>query len=547
MGKSKKKAGRKKSEAKTAARPEKAAVPSHAADSDASPPTDEATDVARPNGPEPSGAMPSAPDAAHPAPDDVPHAESPEHRTQDPIASADAGRTSAPAAPAGVVASRPSPQAPGANADLARRRAAAVAPGVASAAPLYAAHAEGAELWDVEGRRYIDFAGGIAVLNTGHRHPAVAAAASEQAARFTHTSFQVVPYEAYVALAERLNALAPGHAPKKTLLVTTGAEAVENAIKIARIATGRPGVIAFAGGYHGRTLLTLGLTGKVAPYKTDAGPFPPDIWRAPLPDARAGVTVDHCLAQIETLFRTDAQPDRIAAILLEPVLGEGGYYPVPADMWRALRDLADRHGILLIADEVQSGFGRTGRWFGVEHSGVVPDLITVAKSLAGGWPLAGVIGRADVMDRVPPGGLGGTYGGHPVACAAALAVIDTIEAEGLLDRATRIGETLRAAFADIAGRIAPYRVWDIRGLGAMVAVELVTDFDTARPDAALTKAICTEALSRGLILLPCGMHGNAIRVMVPLTASDGIIDEGLRIFEAALAAALANEERIAAE
>ena len=441
----------------------------------------------------------------------------------------------------------PATQGRDGNAALSARRAAAVARGVVSAMPFHADRAEGAELWDVEGRRFIDFAGGIAVLNTGHRHPDVMAAALAQAERFTHTAFQVAPYESYVALAERLNALAPGDHPKKTLLVTTGAEAVENAVKIARIATGRPGVVAFTGGYHGRTLLTLGLTGKVAPYKVDAGPFPADIFRAPLPDARSGTTVDQCIAQVETLFLTDAQPDRIAAILLEPVLGEGGYHPVPPEMWRALRTLADRHGILLIADEVQSGIARTGRWFAVEHSGVVPDLITVAKSLAGGWPLAGVIGRAEVMDAVPPGGLGGTYAGNPVACAAALAVLDVIEREGLLARATAIGETIRHAFADIAGRIAPYRMWDIRGLGAMIAAEFVTDFDTARPDPALAKAICAHALDRGLILLTCGMHGNAIRVMVPLVASDALIAEGLAIFEEALAAAVADEDRMAAE
>lgn len=427
------------------------------------------------------------------------------------------------------------------NAALLARREAAVARGVASAAPIFADRAENAELWDVEGRRYIDFAGGIAVLNTGHRHPAVIAAAKAQEDRFTHTSFQVVPYEPYVALAERLNALAPGDAPKKTLLVTTGAEAVENAVKIARTATGRPGVIAFNGSYHGRTLLTLGLTGKVTPYKKDAGPFPADIFRAPMPDARAGVTVDDALRALETLFLTDAQPDRVAAIIIEPVLGEGGYIPVPFEMLRALRAICDRHGILLIADEIQAGFGRTGAWFAIEHSGVVPDLITVAKSMAGGYPLAGVIGRAEVMDSVAPGGLGGTYGGNPVACAAALAAIDALEGEGLLARATAMGETFRTRLSEIGARTAPYRMWDIRGLGAMLAVEFVTDFDTAQPDAALAKSVISHALGRGLILLGCGMHGNAVRIMVPLTASDALIEEGLDLFEAALADAIAAE------
>ncbi len=424
------------------------------------------------------------------------------------------------------------------NADLLARRQAAVARGVASAAPVFAAHAENAELWDVEGRRYIDFAGGIAVLNTGHRHPKVIEAAKAQEDHYTHTSFQVVPYEPYVALAEKLNSLAPGDAPKKSLLVTTGAEAVENAVKIARAYTGRPGVIAFTGGYHGRTLLTLGMTGKISPYKKDVGPFPADIFRAPFPSARDGITVEDALTGLENLFLTDAQPDRVAAIIIEPVLGEGGYIPVPFEMLQALRAICDKHGILLISDEIQAGFARTGTWFAIEHSGVVPDLITVAKSMAGGYPIAGVIGRADVMDAMAPGGLGGTYGGNPVACAAALAAIEAIETEGLLARSTALGERFRAAFAEIGARTAPFRMWDIRGLGAMLAVEFVTDFETAKPDAALTKSVCAHALKRGLILLACGMHGNALRIMVPITASDAIIEEGLAIFEAALADAV---------
>ncbi|MGR3368812.1 MAG: 4-aminobutyrate--2-oxoglutarate transaminase [Sagittula sp.] len=427
------------------------------------------------------------------------------------------------------------------NAALLARREAAVARGVASAAPVFADRAENAELWDVEGNRFIDFAGGIAVLNTGHRHPDVIAAAKAQEDRFTHTSFQVVPYEPYVALAEKLNALAPGDFPKKSLLVTTGAEAVENAVKIARAATGRPGVIAFTAGYHGRTLLTLGLTGKVSPYKRDVGPFPTDLYRVPFPSQRDNITVADSIRALETLFLTDAQPDRVAAIILEPVLGEGGYHPVPAELFQALRAICDREGILLISDEIQAGFGRTGTWFAVEHSGVAPDLITVAKSMAGGYPIAGVIGRADVMDAMAPGGLGGTYGGNPVACAAALAAIEAIESEGLLARSTAMGEAMRARFADMGARVAPYRMWDIRGIGAMLAVEFVTDFETATPDAALTKAVVAHALKRGLILLACGMHGNAVRIMVPLTASDAIIDEGMAIFEAALAAAMADQ------
>lgn len=425
------------------------------------------------------------------------------------------------------------------NAQLVARREAAVARGVASATQIFAEYAENAELWDVEGNRYVDFAGGIAVLNTGHRHPSVIAAAKAQEDKYTHTSFQVVPYEPYVALAEKLNELAPGSHAKKSLLVTTGAEAVENAVKIARAATGRPGVIAFTGGYHGRTLLTLGMTGKISPYKKDVGPFPSDIFRAPFPSQRDGITVKDALTGLQNLFLTDAQPERIAAIIIEPVLGEGGYTPVPFEMLRALRDICDTHGIMLIADEIQAGFGRTGKWFAIEHSGVIPDLITVAKSMAGGYPIAGVIGRAEIMDAVIPGGLGGTYGGNPVACAAALAAINAIDEEGLLERSTDLGEVFRARFAEIGARVAPYRVWDIRGLGAMIAVEFVTDFETAKPDAALTKAVVAHALKRGLILLACGMHGNALRIMVPLTASDEVIAEGIAIFEDALADAVA--------
>lgn len=428
------------------------------------------------------------------------------------------------------------------NEALVARRNTSVARGVASATPIFAKHADNAELWDVEGNRYLDFAGGIAVLNTGHRHSKVIAAAKAQEDHYTHTSFQVVPYEPYIALAEKLNALAPGDFPKKSLLVTTGAEAVENAVKIARAVTGRPGIIAFTGGYHGRTLLTLGMTGKVSPYKKDVGPFPSDIFRAPFPSVRDGITVQDALIGLENLFLTDAQPERIAAIIIEPVLGEGGYTPVPFEMLTALREICDKHGIMLIADEIQAGFGRTGTWFAIEHSGVVPDLITVAKSMAGGYPIAGVIGRAEVMDAVIPGGLGGTYGGNPVACAAALAAIEAIEEEGLLARSTALGETFRARFAEIGARVAPFRMWDIRGLGAMLAVEFVTDFDTATPDAALTKSVVAHALKRGLILLSCGMHGNALRIMVPLTASDDIIEEGLAIFEAALSDALAEAQ-----
>ncbi len=420
------------------------------------------------------------------------------------------------------------------NASLHERRAAAVPRGVANATSIYAARAENAELWDVEGRRYIDFAGGIAVLNTGHRHPKVMAAADCQAERFTHTSFQVVPYESYIALAERLNALAPGDFTKKTIFLTTGAEAIENAVKIARAATGRPGVIAFSGGYHGRTIMTLGLTGKVIPYKHKFGPFPGDIFRAPFPNALHGINVENALAALDLLFRTDAEPERVAAMVIEPVQGEGGYYIAPFEFLRALREICDARGILLVSDEIQSGFARTGKWFAIEHSGVVPDLITVAKSLAGGFPLSGVIGRADIMDAVPPGGLGGTYGGNPVACAAGLAAVQAIEEEGLLERSLKLGARMMARLEEIAAsNWMPY-IAEVRGLGAMVSFELVKDRATRAPDPELTGALTRRATANGLILLSCGLYGNVVRIMVPITASDTIVEEGLDIIEQSL-------------
>jgi len=420
------------------------------------------------------------------------------------------------------------------NASLHERRMAAVPRGVSNATAIYAGRAENAELWDIEGRRYIDFAGGIAVLNTGHRHPKVMAAADAQAERFTHTSFQVVPYEPYIALAERLNALAPGDFAKKTVFFTTGAEAIENAVKIARAATGRPGVIAFTGGYHGRTLMTLGLTGKISPYKQKFGPFPTDIFRAPFPNALHGISVEDALAALDLLFRTDADPERIAAMVIEPVQGEGGYYIAPFEFLQELRRICDQRGILLIADEIQSGFARAGKWFAIEHSGVVPDLIAVAKSLAGGFPLAGVIGRAEIMDAVPPGGLGGTYGGNPVACAAAIAAVQAIEEEGLLERSRELGARMVARLQEIAAsNWLPY-ISEVRGLGAMVSFELVKDRSTGAPNPELTVALTRKAAENGLILLSCGLYGNVVRIMVPITASDAIVDEGLDIIERSL-------------
>jgi 4-aminobutyrate aminotransferase/(S)-3-amino-2-methylpropionate transaminase len=411
------------------------------------------------------------------------------------------------------------------NAALMARREAAVPRGVGHAYAIFAARAENAEVFDVEGRRYIDFAGGIAVLNTGHRHPAVIEAVKAQLDHYTHTCFQVLPYEPYVALAERLNALAPGNFAKKTMFLTTGAEAIENAIKIARAATGRPGVIAFGGGYHGRTLLTLGLTGKVAPYKTGFGPFPADVFHAAFPDAARGVSIADSMASIEAIFRNDIEAARVAAIIIEPVQGEGGFNIAPPELFRRLRELCDSNGILLIADEIQTGAGRTGTWFAVEQMGVAPDLITMAKSMAGGFPISAVIGRADVMDAPAAGGLGGTYAGSPLGCAAGLAVLEVFQRENLLQRARQVGERLSSGLTALAQRHPG--IWAVRGLGAMVAFELCRNGDPHQPDAELAKQIVAEAARRGLILLTCGTWGNVVRIMVPLTASDALLDEGL--------------------
>jgi 4-aminobutyrate aminotransferase/(S)-3-amino-2-methylpropionate transaminase len=422
------------------------------------------------------------------------------------------------------------------NASLQARREAAVPRGVGIAHPVYAAHAENAELWDEDGQRYVDFAGGIAVLNTGHRHPKVIAAVEAQLARLTHTCFQVTPYESYIALAERLNAIAPIEGPTKTIFLTTGAEALENAIKIARAATGRPGIITFAGGYHGRTLLTMAMTGKVLPYKRHFGPMPGEIYHAPFPFEPFGVTVADTLRAIDMLFRADIEPSRVAAIVIEPVQGEGGFIPAPTELLQALRRLCDQHGILLIADEVQTGFGRTGRMFGIEHSGVKPDIMTVAKSLAGGFPLSGVIGRASVMDAPEPGGLGGTYAGNPLACAAALAVLDVIESENLVQRANDIGAAMTTALHRIAARNDVVPIAAIRGPGAMIAFDIVKERGGYAPDPEATRRVLTRARENGLILLSCGVHANAIRLLVPLTVSEAVLGEGLAALEIALAA-----------
>ena len=416
------------------------------------------------------------------------------------------------------------------NSDLAARREAAIPRGIASMTRVFAERAENAEVWDVEGRRFVDFAGGIAVLNTGHRHPKVMEAVARQSERFTHTAFQVMAYESYVELAERLNALVPIQGAK-TLLMNSGAEAVENAIKIARAYTGRSAVIAFTGAFHGRSLLTLGLTGKILPYKAKFGPFPAEIYHAPFPMEHHGISEAQSLSALEWLFRSDVEPECVSAMIVEPVQGEGGFYVAPESFMKALREICDKHGIVLICDEIQTGFARTGKMFAVEHYGIEPDIIAMAKSLAGGFPLSAITGKAAIMDAPDPGGLGSTYGGSPLGCAAASAVIDVIEEERLCERSLALGERIKNRIARWQTRNDTLPIGDIRGLGSMVAFELVTERGTHTPDAAATKALVAKAEENGLVLLSCGVFGNAIRILVPLTASDELVEEGLGIIE----------------
>jgi 4-aminobutyrate aminotransferase len=419
------------------------------------------------------------------------------------------------------------------NTALAARRSAAIARGVGVSSPLFATSAKNAELWDAEGRRYIDFAAGIAVLNTGHGHPRVVEAVKAQIDAFSHTCHQVVPYETYVELAEKLNQAVPGDFAKKTIFATTGAEAVENAIKIARHYTGRTAIIAFKGGFHGRTFMGMALTGKVQPYKAGFGPMPGDVWHVPYPMAPHGMTTADAMEAIEGLFKADVDPARVAAIILEPVQGEGGFYPAPAELMRALRSLCDTHGIVLIADEVQTGFARTGKLLAMEHYDVAADLTTMAKSLAGGFPLSAVTGRAEIMDAPQPGGLGGTYGGSPLGIAAALAVLDVIRDEDLCKRAATLGTRLKSRLAGLQNEVP--EIADIRGPGFMVAAEFIAPNGTPLP--ALTTAIRDEAMARGLILLTCGVYGNVIRFLSPITIEDAVFDEALDIVSDAIRAA----------
>ncbi len=420
------------------------------------------------------------------------------------------------------------------NADLAKRRETAISRGVGMTTQIYADRALNAEVWDVEGNRYIDFAAGIAVVNTGHRHPKVMEAVKAQLDRFTHTCHQVMPYESYVRLAERLNEKVPGDFEKKTIFVTTGAEAVENAIKIARRATGRNAVIAFGGAFHGRTFMTMTLTGKVEPYKKGFGAMMPDVFHVPYPQALHGISTEDALTAIHKLFKNDVDPERVAAIIFEPVQGEGGFYPVPTDLVKAIRKLCDEHGIVMIADEVQTGIARTGTLFAMEAHGVAADLTTMAKGLGGGFPISAVTGRAELMDASQPGGLGGTYAGAPLAVAAANAVLDVVEEEDLCARANQLGSRLKQKLEAI--RATTPEILEIRGLGFMVAAEIGLP-GTTEPNVDLTKKIVAEALKRNLILLTCGINGNVIRFLAPLTIPEEHFTEALGILEESVAAA----------
>lgn len=417
------------------------------------------------------------------------------------------------------------------NAEISVRREGSISRGVGMQTQIYAARARNSEVWDVEGTRYIDFAAGIAVVNTGHCHPKIIAAVQKQLEAFTHTCHQVLPYENYVGLAERLNAAVPGDFPKKTVFVTTGAEAVENAVKLARAHTGRPAVIAFGGAFHGRTFMGMSLTGKVTPYKQGFGAMMPDVYHVPFPIDLHGISVAESLSALNKLFKADLDPARVAAIIFEPVQGEGGFYPAPAEFVQAIRALCDEHGIVMIADEIQTGFARTGHLFAMERYGVAPDLTTMAKGLAGGLPLAAVCGRAEIMDAAAPGGLGGTYGGNPLGIAAAHAVLDVIEEENLCDRANELGSRLRQRLESI--RANTPEIADIRGPGFMVAVE----FNAAdgKPSPEMAARVRTEALKRNLILLTCGVYGNVIRFLAPLTIEDSIFAEALNILEDSIA------------
>lgn len=424
------------------------------------------------------------------------------------------------------------------------RRNDACPSGLPSKSGIYADRAEGAEMWDIEGKRYIDFIAGIGVLNVGHRHPKVVQAAKDQLDKVIHTCFGVAQYEPYVELAERLNALVAktggGNTAYKTMFMNTGSEATEHVCKFARRITGRPGLIAFEGAFHGRTLLATALTGKAVPYKVGFGPLPSDVYHAPYPDEYKGISADGALRCIGHIMETSVRPEDVAAMLIEPVQGEGGFVPAPVEFLRGLKALCEKHGIMFVADEVQTGFARTGKMFAIERAGIEPDFLVCAKSIAGGLPLSAVIGKADFFDQIAPGGMGSTYGGNPVACAAALAVLDVIEEEGLIARAEEIGARVEAKWTDIQNGFGKGVFGDVRRVGAMCAVELVHDGDPQKPNTDAAAAIQGKARELGLIFLTAGRKAQVIRTHVPLTITDAVLDEGLGLFEDAARAVLAN-------
>jgi 4-aminobutyrate aminotransferase/(S)-3-amino-2-methylpropionate transaminase len=421
--------------------------------------------------------------------------------------------------------------------EILARKALVVADPLAVYLPIVAAEGRGSTLTDLDGNTFLDFAGGVGCLNVGHAHPRVVEAVQEQAARFLHTDFTMVPYEVYVTLAERLLAVAPFSGPAKAAFFNAGTEAVENAVKFARAYTKRPAVIAFEGGFHGRTLMSLTLTSKTVPYKAGFGPFAPEVYRVPFPNEYRGISAAHALAALEQAFHTQVARETVAAIVMEPVQGEGGFIVPPREFVTGVREICDREGIVFVVDEVQTGFGRTGRMFAIEHFGVEPDLMTLAKSIAAGLPLSGVLGKAEIMDAPAANAVGGTYVGNPVAQAAALAVLDVFEDEGLVERARRIGETIRGRMTGWQERFP--LIGDARGLGAMLAIELVRDPASKEPAPELASRVTEEAARRGLLLLKAGVHSNCIRVLCPLVITDSELDEALGIWDEALEAVLA--------
>ncbi|XPV68562.1 MAG: 4-aminobutyrate--2-oxoglutarate transaminase [Halarcobacter sp.] len=415
------------------------------------------------------------------------------------------------------------------NNDLQERKNKVFARGQGNAYPVYIKEAKNSEVWDVEGNRLIDFGTGIAVCNTGHSHPRIIEAVKAQIENFSHTCFTVTPYEVGVKLAEKLTKVAPGKTEKKAMFATTGAEAVENCIKIARAHTGRRGIIAFNGGFHGRTNMTMALTGKTMPYKKGFGPFPAEIYHLPYPTSFNGTSVKDTLTALKNLFKVDILAEDVAAIIIEPIQGEGGFYQTPVELLQELRRICDENGIVLIIDEIQTGFARTGKMFNIEYAGIEPDLMTMAKGIAGGYPLSGVVGKAEIMDSAIPGGLGGTYGGSPVGCAAGLAVLEIIEEEDLINRANQIGDIFNKRLNELKAQF-PDLICDVRNKGAMIALELMKDGDFEKPNAELTKALTAKATEYGLILLSCGFNSNVIRFLPALTISDEVVNEGLDKF-----------------